>query len=381
MADNTISPVVPNVSGGRNVSTGQKAVTQTAAQSGIDFKSYLGGRTAVQDNSTTFLKRRNSYTLNKNNTKEISIKTASKNSPTESEVKKITDDISSQIVEKVTDDLDISEDELNNAMQLLGLTAMDLLNPANLSALYCEVTGNASDPQALVLNADFTALFNDVSQVASEYLGHNVEYDDLVSYGIFGLIDAIDKFNLEKNVKFETYASLRIRGAILDQIRKMDWIPRTVRQRQRKIDEAIKNIELRTGKTANDADLAKELSISEDELCSWQSQLKVTNVVSLDEFDESGPEPVMDAAHNLHYAQPEEIVTQEELKTMLVKSLDNLTEKERRVIELYYYEDLTLKEISNILEVSESRVSQLHTKGLIKMRKVMGPYMNILTNA
>lgn len=168
MADNTISPVVPNVSGGRNVSTGQKAVTQTAAQSGIDFKSYLGGRTAVQDNSTTFLKRRNSYTLNKNNTKEISIKTASKNSPTESEVKKITDDISSQIVEKVTDDLDISEDELNNAMQLLELTAMDLLNPANLSALYCEVTGNASDPQALVLNADFTALFNDVSQVASE---------------------------------------------------------------------------------------------------------------------------------------------------------------------------------------------------------------------
>lgn len=168
MADNTISPVVPNVSGGRTVSTGQKAITQTTAQSGIDFKSYLGGRTAAQDNSTTFLKQRNSYTLNKNNTKEISIKTASKNSPTESEVKKITDDISSQIVEKVTDDLDISEDELNNAMQLLGLTAMDLLNPANLAALYCEVTGNASDPQALVLNADFTALFNDVSQVASE---------------------------------------------------------------------------------------------------------------------------------------------------------------------------------------------------------------------
>lgn len=168
MSDNTISPVVPNVSGGRTVSTGQKAVTQTSAQSGIDFKSYLGGRTAVQDNSTTFLKQRNSYTLNKNNTKEISIKTASKNSPTESEVKKITDDISSQIVEKVTDDLDISEDELNNAMQLLGLTAMDLLNPANLAALYCEVTGNASDPQALVLNADFTALYNDVSQVASE---------------------------------------------------------------------------------------------------------------------------------------------------------------------------------------------------------------------
>ena len=238
--------------------------------------------------------------------------------------------------------------------------------------LWEEYQKNPSPKLREQLIIEYAQLVRLVAGRLSMYLGHNVEYDDLVSYGIFGLIDAIDKFNLEKNVKFETYASLRIRGAILDQIRKMDWIPRTVRQRQRKIDEAIKNIELRTGKTANDADLAKELSISEDELCSWQSQLKVTNVVSLDEFDESGPEPVMDAAHNSHYAQPEDIVTQEELKTMLVKSLDNLTEKERRVIELYYYEDLTLKEI---------RVSQLHTKGLIKMRKVMGPYMNILTNA
>ena len=234
---------------------------------------------------------------------------------------------------------------------------------------------------------EYAQLVRLVAGRLSMYLGHNVEYDDLVSYGIFGLIDAIDKFNLEKNVKFETYASLRIRGAILDQIRKMDWIPRSLRQKQKKMEAAISKIETQYGRPAkdeeiaNDADLAKELSISEDELCSWQSQLKVTNVVSLDEFDESGPEPVMDAAHNSHYAQPEEIVTQEELKTMLVKSLDNLTEKERRVIELYYYEDLTLKEISNILEVSESRVSQLHTKGLIKMRKVMGPYMNILTNA
>lgn len=226
---------------------------------------------------------------------------------------------------------------------------------------------------------EYAQLVKLVAGRLSMYLGHNVEYEDLVSYGIFGLIDAIDKFNMEKNVKFETYASLRIRGAILDQIRKMDWIPRTVRQRQRKIDEAIKQVELRTGKTASDEELAMELDISREELCNWQSQLKVTNVISLDEFTEAGPEPVMDAAHNSHFTQPEELVAKEELKTMLVKSLDNLTEKERKVIELYYYEDLTLKEISNILDVSESRVSQLHTKGLIKMRKVMGPYMDILT--
>lgn len=214
----------------------------------------------------------------------------------------------------------------------------------------------------------------------SMYLGHNVEYEDLVSYGIFGLIDAIDKFNMEKNVKFETYASLRIRGAILDQIRKMDWIPRTVRQRQRKIDDAIKNIEMRTGKTASDEEIAAELGVSEDELCNWQSQLKVTNVVSLNEFEEqgAGPEPVMDATHNSHFAQPEDVVEEAELKEKLIESLSLLTEKERKVIELYYYEDLTLKEISKVLDVSESRVSQLHTKALLKMRKKMGSYMDIL---
>ena len=214
----------------------------------------------------------------------------------------------------------------------------------------------------------------------SMYLGHNVEYDDLVSYGIFGLIDAIDKFDMEKNVKFETYASLRIRGAILDQIRKMDWIPRTVRQRQRKIDDAIKQIEMRTGKAASDEEIAMELGLSEEELTNWQSQLMVTNVVSLSEFEESGQEPVMETVNKNRFQQPEEVVAEQELKEKLMEALELLTEKERRVIELYYYEDLTLKEISLVLEVSESRISQLHTKALLKMRKKMGTYMDILVN-
>jgi len=160
----------------------------------------------------------------------------------------------------------------------------------------------------------------------------------------------------------------------------MDWIPRTVRQRQRKIDDAIKNIEMRTGHTASDEELAQELGLTEEELGNWQSQLKVTNLVSLNEFEETGPEPVMDATHNSHFAQPEDVVEEAELKEMLIAALELLTEKERRVIEFYYYEDLTLKEISRILEVSESRVSQLHTKALVKMRKKMGPYMEILAN-
>ncbi len=225
---------------------------------------------------------------------------------------------------------------------------------------------------------EYAPLVKVVAGRLSMYLGYNVEYDDLVSYGIFGLIDAIDKFDMDKEVKFETYASLRIRGAILDQIRKMDWIPRTVRQKQKKIDEAIKRVEMQTGKTALDEEVARELGVSSDELLEWQSQLKVTNVVSLNEFIEQGSEPVMDARHNSHFIQPEEQVQETELKEKLKEAMERLTEKEKKVILLYYYEDLTLKEISKVLEVSESRISQLHTKALSKMQKTMGAYMQIL---
>lgn len=230
------------------------------------------------------------------------------------------------------------------------------------------------------LITEYAPLVKVVAGRLSMYLGYNVEYEDLVSYGVFGLIDAIDKFDMGKDVKFETYASLRIRGSILDQIRKMDWIPRTIRQKQKKIEEAVKAIETRTGRNALDEEIAVELGIEGAELLEWQSQLKVTNVVSLNEFVEQGGEPVMDARNNSQFAQPEDTIQEEELKKVLAETMQLLTEKERRVILLYYYEDLTLKEISNILEVSESRVSQLHTKALLKMRKKMGNYMGILTS-
>ncbi len=227
---------------------------------------------------------------------------------------------------------------------------------------------------------EYAPLVKVVAGRLSMYLGYNVEYEDLVSYGIFGLIDAIDKFDMQKDVKFETYASLRIRGAILDQIRKMDWIPRTVRQKQKKIDEATRNIEMRTGKNATDEEIAGELGLDKEELTEWQSRLKITNVVSLNEFLEQGQEPVMDARSNSHFSQPEDVVSERELKQVLEEALEVLTEKEKKVILLYYYEDLTLKEISKVLEVSESRVSQLHTKALLKMRGKMGKYMDILVN-
>lgn len=227
---------------------------------------------------------------------------------------------------------------------------------------------------------EYAPLVKLVAGRLSMYLGYNVEYEDLVSYGIFGLIDAIDKFDYLKEIKFETYASLRIRGSILDQIRKMDWIPRTVRQKQKKIDTVIKEIEDETGRTASDEEIASRLGISEDEYCDWQSQMKVTGVVSLNEYMENGSDISQDSGRHTaaRFDSPEESIEKQELTKMLAEALEMLTDKEQKVITLYYYEELTLKEISNVLEVSESRVSQLHTRALQKMKTKMGDYLGIL---
>lgn len=245
--------------------------------------------------------------------------------------------------------------------------------------LWSDYSKNPTSDIREKLILEYAPLVKLVAGRLSMYLGYNVEYDDLCSYGIFGLIDAIDKFDATKEVKFETYASLRIRGSILDQIRKMDWIPRTVRQRQKQIAAAISEIESQTGKAATDEQVALALGISEEEYGNWQSQMKVTNVVSLDDFVEQGSDVADNKGLSSQIDRPEEHIEKEELKVVLGKALELLTEKERKVVILYYYEDLTLKEISNVLEVSESRVSQLHTKALGKMKSQMGEYMGIFT--
>ncbi len=226
---------------------------------------------------------------------------------------------------------------------------------------------------------EYAPLVKVVAGRLSMYLGYNVEYEDLVSYGIFGLIDAIDKFDYMKEVKFETYASLRIRGSILDQIRKMDWIPRTIRQKQKKIEAVIREIEQETGHAASDEEIAQALGISDDEYLDWQSQMKITGLVSLNEYMEQGSDVSQDYNRHTtsHFESPEEHIEKNELTRVLGEALELLTEKEQKVITLYYYEELTLKEISNILEVSESRISQLHTRALQKMKSKMGNYMGV----
>ncbi|MBP3544472.1 MAG: FliA/WhiG family RNA polymerase sigma factor, partial [Lachnospiraceae bacterium] len=225
---------------------------------------------------------------------------------------------------------------------------------------------------------EYSPLVKIIAGRLSIYLGYNVEYEDLVSYGIFGLIDAIDKFDYGKGIKFETYASLRIRGAILDQIRKMDWVPRTLRQKQKRMDAALLKLEKELGRPATDQEMAAELGITIEEFYSWENQSKASGLVSLDEFLEQGTEVRTDSSEGTRYDSPDAVVEKKELKELLKAALEILTEKEKNVILLYYYEELTLKEISSIMEVSESRISQLHTKALQKMKTKLGGQFGIL---
>ena len=252
------------------------------------------------------------------------------------------------------------------------------MDEAKRNELWEEYVKTKSDRLREEIIVEYVPLVKLVAGRLNMYLGYTVEYDDLVSYGVFGLIDAIDKFDYGKGIKFETYASLRIRGSILDQIRKMDWIPRSVRQKQKQIEQAITKLEKEKGTAIKDKDIAEELGISLNEYRGWESMANVSNIASLDEFMEQGPENGVREFKNTTYLEPEESVDRDEVKKMLMAALELLTEKEKKVVLLYYYEDLTLKEVASVLEVSESRISQLHSKALEKMKKHLGKHFELL---
>lgn len=199
----------------------------------------------------------------------------------------------------------------------------------------------------------------------NSYNAH-VEYDDLVGYGIIGLLDAIEKFDYKLGHKFETYANIRIRGAIVDQLRSLDWIPRSMRQKYKKIEAATKKLQNIFGTDIKDEDLAKELGISKEELNEWLQQVSTFTIVSLDEK--------ISENSNISIQQDQEVLTPEaslmddETKRMLKEMVEVLPEKEKRIIELYYYSELTYREIAEIMGISESRISQLHTKAITKLQ-------------
>lgn len=195
----------------------------------------------------------------------------------------------------------------------------------------------------------------------------NVDYDDLVSYGIFGLIDAIDKYDLTRGVKFDTYAQIRIRGAIIDFLREADWIPRSVRQKAKEIELAYDEVEAIKGESATDKEVAEKLDISLEEFHKRINSISSYTLVSLDDYLEQSRETSFKSESPDD--SPEKVIEKEELKIIIADFIDKLPEKEKSIITLYYFEELTYKEIGSILSISESRVSQLHTKAIIRLKK------------
>lgn len=235
------------------------------------------------------------------------------------------------------------------------------------------------------LIVEYADLVKVVAGRMSMYLGRNVEYDDLVGYGVFGLIESVDRFNPTKNVKFETFASQRIRGAILDQIRKLDWLPRSVRQKQKNYETAKSELASSLGRTPTADELAKKMGLTVDEIAGLEADTELSSLVSLDDYLEQGSEVGNDEARGnsdhgiVSYESPETKVEKEELKQTIVDAINELTEKEKTVISLYYYDEMNLREISNIMSVSESRVSQLHSKALVKLKNKLGDYVDTFT--
>ena len=201
----------------------------------------------------------------------------------------------------------------------------------------------------------------------------NIEQADLVSYGIFGLIDAIEKFDIERAIKFETYAISRIKGAIIDELRSIDWIPRSVRYKAREVEKAYAALEARLHRTPTEAEVASELGIALEDLHTIFGQVSFVNVVALDELLTAGGEKgdklsLVDTLEDTKAEDPVAAFETEETKYLLAKAINTLPEREKIVVTLYYYEGLTLAEIGQVLGVTESRICQMHTKAVLQLR-------------
>lgn len=213
---------------------------------------------------------------------------------------------------------------------------------------------------------NYIELVKIVSGRMYNFYGSKVEYDDILGYGVLGLIDSIDRFDLSKEVKFETYAQIRIRGEIIDNIRKLDWIPRSLRKKSKDVQEAISSLENKLGESPSNNQIAEHLGISLDEVESVLSDISTFNVSSLEESLLNNGDYNFEINENTN--MPEQIYAKKEIKEILANSINELGENEKKVISLYYYEELTYKEIGYIMDLSESRISQIHSKSILKIK-------------
>ncbi len=244
---------------------------------------------------------------------------------------------------------------------------------AQLWAEYKERGGRALRDQLIVL---YSPLVKYVAARVAVGMPQHVDSADLVSYGIIGLIDAIDRFDPERAVKFETYAIPRIRGAIIDELRAIDWVPRSVRAKARAVEQAYSTLEAGLHRSPTDTEVAVEIGITEGDLQDILRQVSFVGVAALDEVFSSGGErsdrtTLGDTIADVG-AGPGAKFEDKELKELLLQAITRLGDRERTVLSLYYYEGLTLAEIGEILGVTESRICEIHTKAVLQLRSKLG---------
>jgi len=200
----------------------------------------------------------------------------------------------------------------------------------------------------------------------------HIEVDDLISVGVLGLMDAISKYDSSRGAKFKTYAEFRVRGAILDELRSMDWVPRSIRQKASKVDKVVQGLQAKLRRTPEDEEVAKEMGLSLDQFHETLNETKSIPIFSLEDLGiakESGDQQsLLDCLAGKADADPQTQVRLVELKEIIAKAIDALPEKERLMVSLYYYEELTMKEIGAVLDITESRVSQIHSKAVYRLR-------------
>jgi RNA polymerase sigma factor for flagellar operon FliA len=234
-----------------------------------------------------------------------------------------------------------------------------------------KVDGDAGARERLVVA--YSPMVKFVAGRLGAGLPSHVDDADLISYGLMGLIGSIERFEPERGIKFETFAMTRIRGAIIDELRSLDWVPRSVRSRAREIEAAQAKLEHELQRAPSEAELAAKLDVSEDELQTSLLEIANSSVYALDELwtvsDSSGDQvSLLDTISDPRAEDPQESLASSEIKDRLTEAIASLPEREQLVVALYYYENLTLREIGEVLGVTESRVSQLHTKAVMRLK-------------
>jgi RNA polymerase sigma factor for flagellar operon FliA len=246
-----------------------------------------------------------------------------------------------------------------------------------LRELWKKYKGQGDERARERLVVAYSPLVKYVAGRMSSGLPAHVDEADLVSYGLTGLINAIERFDLAREIKFETYAITRIRGSIIDELRTLDWVPRSVRTRAREIERANQKLEAKLQRAPSDEEMASELEMTVQDFQDALVQISHSTIIALDELwntsDQNGDQvSLLDTLPDHNAPSPEAIVDQSEVRDRIASAIAALPEREKLVIALYYYENLTLREIGEVLGVTESRVSQLHTKAVLRLRSKIG---------